>query len=237
MNTHEIPIRILERFSPCNVPEDIWARNILFSIANGEYRHAGCCLWAKRLLDICGSLGGLFILSPFLFIIGILVKLDSPGPVLYKQKRMGLHGEIFTIYKFRTMYQDAENDTGPEWAPFMNHKITRIGKFLRRYHLDEIPQLWNVLKGEMSLVGPRPERPEFVYSLHNLIPNYERRLTVKPGITGWAQIRQHYDTGLEDVKRKLRYDLFYIKKMCLGVDVKLIVQTIFAILLGKAVGI
>jgi lipopolysaccharide/colanic/teichoic acid biosynthesis glycosyltransferase len=164
----------------------------------------------------------------------MVIKLDSKGPIIYKQKRCGLNGRTFRIYKFRTMCNDAEKHTGPVWAGHSDSRVTRIGKYMRLLHIDEIPQLVNVLKGEMSLVGPRPERPEFVYSLHNVVPNYESRLAVKPGITGWAQIRNHYDTTIRDVKRKVRYDIFYIRNMCLAVDVKVIVQTVFVIIMGNS---
>jgi len=237
MLERKIPIKISERLTPCRLPAEYWAENILLGVIKEADRPKGCCLWAKRMLDVIVSAAGIFILSPILVLIGLTVKLTSKGPILYRQNRCGQYGSIFSIYKFRSMRTDAEKHSGPQWAMPGDKRATVIGKYMRLTHIDEIPQLVNVLKGEMSLVGPRPERPEFVYSLHNLVPNYEKRLLVKPGLTGWAQIRHRYDTVLDDVRKKLRYDLFYVKKMCLAVDVKVIVQTASAVLLGNAKGV
>jgi len=166
-------------------------------------------------------------------ITAILIKLDSPGPVFYRQERMGLHGKIFRIVKFRTMYVDAEKNTGPVWSTKDDPRVTRIGKYVRKFRLDEIPQAYNVLKGDMSFVGPRPERPFFVEKLSKEIPLYKRRLKVRPGITGWAQVKHKYDESIEDVKVKLRYDLFYIENMSLRMDFKIIFRTIFVVFFGK----
>jgi len=181
----------------------------------------------KRLIDISFSLVALTILSPLFILIAILIKLDSPGPVFFKQKRVGKNGRIFTIYKFRSMVKDAEKMTGPVWADKKDPRVTRIGWLLRRLRLDEFPQLINVLYGDMSLVGPRPERPYFVDKLKREYPFYTRRLKVQPGVTGWAQVKGKYDTSVEDVKEKLEYDLYYIENMSLRMDLRILLFTIY----------
>ncbi len=188
---------------------------------------------AKRLMDIVVSLVILVVGLPLWILIAILIKIDSPGPVIYKQKRVGKDDKIFTLYKFRSMFKDAEKMTGPVWAVKNDPRVTRVGRIIRKLHLDEVPQFINVLKGDMSLIGPRPERPEFVEKLSSQIPLYKRRLRVKPGITGWAQIKYKYDETIEDVKMKLKYDLFYIENMSLRMDLKIIIYTILHILSGK----
>jgi sugar transferase (PEP-CTERM system associated) len=187
----------------------------------------------KRLASIVVSLVGLLLCLPFLPLVAVAIKLTSPGPLLYHQRRVGRDDSIFYCHKFRTMRADAEADTGPTWAPDEDPRITTVGRFLRTTRLDEIPQLWNVLKGEMSLVGPRPERPEFIEWLRKEIPFYNLRHTVRPGITGWAQIRYKYGNSVEDAKEKLRYDLFYIKNMSPGLDGLIFIDTIKTILLGR----
>jgi len=187
----------------------------------------------KRLMDIVVSLLILVITSPVTLLTSIAIKLDSKGPVLYKQKRMGMNGKIFSVYKFRSMVADAEKMTGPVWSTKDDPRITRVGKFIRKVRIDEIPQMMNVLKGEMSLVGPRPERPYFVEKLSKEIPLYKRRLKVRPGVTGWAQVKHKYDESIEDVKTKLRYDLFYIENISLRMDLKILFRTIFVVLFGK----
>jgi exopolysaccharide biosynthesis polyprenyl glycosylphosphotransferase len=187
----------------------------------------------KRLIDIVVSLIVLVAGLPLWILIAILIKIDSRGPVIYKQERVGKDGKIFTLYKFRSMYENAEALTGPTWAMKNDPRVTRVGKILRKLHLDEIPQFVNVLKGDMSLIGPRPERPVFVEKLSKEIPLYRRRLKVKPGITGWAQVKYKYDESIEDVKKKLQYDLFYIENMSLRMDLKIIAYTILHILSGK----
>jgi lipopolysaccharide/colanic/teichoic acid biosynthesis glycosyltransferase len=169
-------------------------------------------------------------LLPFIVLV---IKLSSPGPVFYRQRRVGRDGIVYYCYKFRTMRADAEADTGPTWAGDDDPRITSVGRFLRQSRMDEIPQLWNVLRGDMSLVGPRPERPEFVDTLSKEIPYYHLRHAVRPGITGWAQIRYKYGSSIEDAKEKLRYDLFYIKNMSAGLDLLIFLQTIKIILLGR----
>lgn len=186
----------------------------------------------KRVLDVGFAFVVLALGMPLWLLIALLIKLDSPGPVLYKQERVGREGKLFKILKFRSMYQDAEKQ-GPQWANRKDPRVTRVGKILRKLHLDEIPQMWNVLKGDMSLVGPRPERPMFVEELSRQIPLYPRRLRVRPGITGWAQVKHKYDESVEDVKKKVQYDLFYIENMSLRMDFKIILSTITHMLLGK----
>jgi sugar transferase (PEP-CTERM system associated) len=187
----------------------------------------------KRGASILISIFGLLLTLPLLPFIILAIKLTSAGPVLYRQNRVGRDGRIFNCYKFRTMCADAEADSGATWALDDDPRITRVGKFLRLSRMDEIPQLWNVLRGDMSLVGPRPERPEFVNVLNEKIPYYHLRHTIRPGITGWAQIRYKYGSSIEDAKEKLRYDLFYIKNMSAGLDLLVFLQTIKIILLGR----
>jgi exopolysaccharide biosynthesis polyprenyl glycosylphosphotransferase len=187
----------------------------------------------KRLLDIIISLLIIFFTSPLMLLITILIKLDSKGPVFFIQERCGQNGKVFSMIKFRSMVKDAEKVSGPVWSQKDDPRITRVGRILRRLRIDEIPQMFNVLKGEMSFVGPRPERPFFVEKLSGEIPYYKRRLKVRPGITGWAQVKHKYDETLEDVKIKLKYDLFYIENMSLRMDFKIILRTIYVVLFGK----
>jgi sugar transferase (PEP-CTERM system associated) len=187
----------------------------------------------KRLASIVVSIVGLLLSLPLLPFVALAIKLTSAGPLFYKQKRVGHDGSVFHCYKFRTMRADAEADIGPTWALDNDPRVTRVGRFLRTARLDEIPQLWNVLRGDMSLVGPRPERPEFVDGLSLEIPLYTLRHAVRPGITGWAQVRYQYGSSVEDAKEKLRYDLFYIKNMSPGLDLLILLQTIKIILLGR----
>jgi sugar transferase (PEP-CTERM system associated) len=187
----------------------------------------------KRFASVVVSIIGLLLSLPLLPFVAVAIKLTSPGRLLYHQKRVGRNDTIFYCHKFRTMRADAEADTGPAWASDEDPRITRVGHFLRTTRLDEVPQLWNVLKGDMSLVGPRPERPEFIESLRQQIPYYNLRHTVRPGITGWAQIRYKYGSSVDDAKEKLRYDLFYIKHMSPGLDALVFIDTIKTILLGR----
>ena len=179
----------------------------------------------KRVVDATLAFGLLLVSLPISIATAILVKLTSRGPIIYEQKRVGKEGKVFTLYKFRTMYQDAEKHTGPVWAEKNDPRVTWIGGRLRKSRLDEIPQILNVLKGDMSIVGPRPERPYFVEKLRNRIPNYTERLRVKPGLTGLAQVNHKYDISLDDVKTKLEYDLVYINRISLPLDLKILLKT------------
>ncbi len=187
----------------------------------------------RRILNFAAALLVVILTLPLLPVVALAVKLSSPGPVLYRQKRVGRGGVIFYCYKFRTMRQDAEADTGATWASDDDPRITRIGKFLRSSRLDELPQLWCVLKGDMHFVGPRPERPEFVEWLSKEIPYYGVRHTVRPGITGWAQVQYKYGNTVEDAREKLQYDLFYIKNFSTGLDFWIVFQTVKIVLLGR----
>jgi exopolysaccharide biosynthesis polyprenyl glycosylphosphotransferase len=192
--------------------------------------------WEKKLKRISDVIISLFILTltlPLNILVSIAIKLEGKGPVLFKQERIGMNNKKFKIYKFRSMYQDAEKNTGPVWSTKNDPRVTRIGKMIRQLRIDEIPQFINVLKGEMSLVGPRPEREYFVEMLSQQLPYYKRRLKVRPGITGWAQVKHKYDESIEDVKVKLRYDLFYIENMSLRMDIKILARTILVVLFGK----
>ncbi len=184
----------------------------------------------KRVVDIVLSLSALFILAPFLMLVALLIRIDSKGPIFYEQKRSGFRGKEFILYKFRSMISDAEKHTGPVWAEKNDQRITRLGRILRPLRIDELPQLLNVLRGDMSFVGPRPERPAFVEQLREVIPLYTLRLTVHPGITGLAQVQHAYDVSVEHVKRKLEYDLRYINNMSLRLDLKIFLKTVLTVL-------
>jgi lipopolysaccharide/colanic/teichoic acid biosynthesis glycosyltransferase len=171
------------------------------------------------------------LLSPFLAAVAMLVRLESPGPIFYRQTRVGRMGLPFTLWKIRSMQLGAE-ENGVQWAMRDDPRITRTGRWLRRWRIDELPQLLNVIKGEMSLVGPRPERPAFVSDLRGTIPYYDLRHTVRPGITGWAQIMFGYGASLEDAHIKLQYDLYYIKNLSLTLDCRILLRTIRVVLLG-----
>jgi sugar transferase (PEP-CTERM system associated) len=187
----------------------------------------------RRVLNFSVALAGLLVLLPLLPFIMLAVKLDSAGPLLYRQQRVGRRGVVFNCYKFRTMRPDAEADTGATWATDNDPRITRVGRFLRSSRLDEIPQLWCVLKGDMHFVGPRPERPEFVEWLSKEIPYYGVRHVVRPGITGWAQVQYKYGNTREDAREKLQYDLFYIKNASLSLDLLIWFETVKIVLLGR----
>jgi lipopolysaccharide/colanic/teichoic acid biosynthesis glycosyltransferase len=187
----------------------------------------------KRLSDIVLSLIGLTFAMPILGFAAILIKLNSRGPVVYKQNRVGEGGKVFQIYKLRTMDIDAEKGTGAVWSVRNDPRVTTVGKVLRKTHIDEIPQLFNVIIGDMSIVGPRPERPELVRDFKKKICDYEKRLTIKPGITGVAQVWHKYDESLRDVKKKIKYDLLYTKKMGLWLDLRVLAQTAVVVATGK----
>lgn len=185
---------------------------------------------SKRLSDVLLAASGLLLAFPLMLGSAIALKLSSPGPVLYSQRRVGRNGVPFTIYKFRSMRVDAEAETGAVWSTRNDPRVTKVGRFLRRTRLDELPQLWNVLKGDMSFVGPRPERPEFVAQLTTQIPFYGQRHAVRPGLTGWAQVRHRYGASVDDAQEKLQYDLFYIKHLSLPFDIYIIIETVKTVL-------
>ena len=186
----------------------------------------------RRLLSITVSFVGLVICLPFIPFIILAVRLSSPGPIFFRQTRVGLRGRPFSLLKFRTMRQDAEAN-GAVWATKDDPRVTPIGRFMRSTRLDEIPQLWNVLRGDMGFVGPRPERPEFVQWLTKEIPFYDLRHMIRPGITGWAQVRYQYGASLEETKRKLEYDLYYVKHQSIGLDLLIMFETIKTIMLRR----
>jgi len=201
-------------------------------ILSDGFRKDSLLMFSKRVLDILISLAILVIFSPLLLVISLAIFLQSGRPVMFRQERVGLHGRTFQILKFRSMRHDAEDD-GPKWATRDDARITWIGSFLREYRLDEIPQLVNVLRGDMSFVGPRPERPEFVHMLGEQIPFYHERHTIRPGLTGWAQIKYKYGASVEDAKTKLEFDLFYIKHLSLFLDLVIVFHTVQVVLSGK----
>ena len=187
----------------------------------------------KRLLSIVISAFLLALFFPIMLLISVLIKWDSRGPILHRQERIGQDGKVFTLWKFRSMRADAEKETGPVWSAPGDARVTRVGKILRRTRLDELPQLINVLSGDMSLVGPRPERPHFVKELSTMIPFYHLRHAVKPGITGWAQINYEYGNSVRDAVEKLQYDLFYIKHMSWLLDSVIVLETIKTVLVRR----
>jgi len=187
----------------------------------------------KRLLDVSISLISLVIMFPFFVVIMIIIKLTSNGDAIFKQKRIGFNGKEFTVYKFRTMFINSEEKTGPVWAKDNDPRITKFGNFLRKTRIDEFPQLYNVLLGNMSIVGPRPERDFFISQLKEKFPYYIRRLNVRPGITGWAQIMGSYDTDLDSVKNKLKLDFYYIENFSIWLDLRIMIITIWIMLKGK----
>ncbi len=203
-----------------------------FLIFSAGFERKPVIMLIKRIGDIVGALIGLVFLAPLMSVIALCIKWDSSGPVLYRQTRVGLHGYPYVLLKFRSMCQDAEAE-GVQWAAQGDARVTRLGYWLRKLRLDELPQFMNVLKGEMSLVGPRPERPHFVHELRTQIPYYDLRHTVRPGITGWAQTCFQYAASLEDSHVKLQYDLYYVKNLSLYLDLKIMFQTIRVVLHGS----
>jgi len=187
----------------------------------------------KRILDLILSVIMLIMFSPLILITALLIKIDSKGPVFFSQKRVGENRKEYRVHKFRSMVYDAEKESGPVWCTEEDDRVTRVGRILRKYRIDELPQLWNVLKGEMSFVGPRPEREFFVKELEGTVPYYGVRFTVKPGITGWAQVCYSYGSSVEDAIEKLNYELFYIKNMSSLMDLMIILRTIKIVLLGR----
>jgi sugar transferase (PEP-CTERM system associated) len=218
-----------ERLTGKILIDDLKPSSLIFS---DGYQASRFTRAVKRLLDLAGAASGLVLASPLMALTALAVRLDSPGPPLYSQERVGENGEVFTLYKFRSMTVDAEHGT-PVWANDNDSRVTRVGRFIRLTRLDELPQLWNVMRGDMSFVGPRPERPYFVEHLATLIPFYVERHSVKPGVTGWAQVRYRYGASVDDAMEKLRYDLYYIKHQSITFDLMIAIDTVKVILSGK----
>ncbi len=210
------------------IPTETVDKNKIIEYVN---KNKGIFISLKRLMDVVLSVSFLIILSPVFIIVAILVKITSRGPILFKQKRVSINDTEFTLYKFRSMHTNAEKD-GAVWTrdDKTDNRITKIGRVLRKSHLDEIPQLFNILIGDLSLVGPRPERPEFTNMLNKEIKYYDLRHSIKPGLTGWAQINYRYGASVEDTKEKLKYDLYYIKNRNIFLDILIIVKTIAMVL-------
>jgi len=209
--------------------ESLRPSSLIFS---DGFRKPKLTMWMKRFIGFNLSLIGLILLSPLILIISILIKIDSRGPVFYRQERAGERGKIFKLLKFRSMVENAETN-GPVWAEQDDNRVTRIGRWMRKWRFDEIPQMLNVLKGDMSFVGPRPERSFFVEQLRKEIPFYDQRFYVKPGITGWAQIKYRYGASKDDALEKLKYDLYYIKNLSSLFDMIIMFETIKVVLFGK----
>lgn len=202
-------------------------------IYSDGYKYFSFMTTLKRGADICLALCGLLLSMPLFPVIALLIKLSSPGPVFYSQVRVGQWGKEYTLYKFRTMHQNSEFDTGAVWAQADDPRLTPVGRFLRKWRTDELPQFYNVLTGTMSIVGPRPERPEFVGTFTNMIPAYRYRHVVKPGITGWAQVKYTYGASVEDAYEKLCYDLYYIKHSSPALDLLILLETFKVVLFGR----
>src|SRR5947207_1602885 len=201
-------------------------------IFSDGFRASRATRFVKRAIDLVLALVGLAIATPLMLLTAIAVRLESEGPVVYRQERVGENARVFTLCKFRSMRADAEHGT-PVWAKDKDDRVTRVGRFIRLTRLDELPQLWNVLRGDMSFVGPRPERPFFVEQLAAAIPFYMERHAVKPGVTGWAQVKYRYGSSIEDAMEKLRYDLYYIKHLSIVFDLTIVIDTVKVILSGK----
>jgi sugar transferase (PEP-CTERM system associated) len=220
----------LEKISGKIEVENLYPSWLVF----GEgFRRSTAFVLVRRAISVVISLIGLVLALPLLPLIVLAIRLDSKGPVFYTQTRVGKSGRTFNVVKFRTMRQDAEAASGPKWAGDNDPRVTRVGRFLRSSRLDEIPQLWCVLKGDMAFVGPRPERPEFIEMLSKEIPYYGVRHMVRPGLTGWAQIKYKYGSTVEDSREKLQYDLFYIKNASIGLDLVIMFQTVKTVLLRR----
>jgi sugar transferase (PEP-CTERM system associated) len=202
-------------------------------IFSAGFRKTQTLMTAKRAMDTGLAAIGILITLPVMAVVAVAIKLTSPGPIFYHQMRVGQNGQTFTVHKFRSMRSDAEASTGAVWAQRDDPRVTTVGRVTRKTRLDELPQLWNVLLGEMSLVGPRPERPEFVAELTAKIPFYGQRHLVKPGVTGWAQVRYSYGASVRDSLEKLQYDLFYIKNMSMAFDVYILFETMKTIVLRR----
>jgi sugar transferase (PEP-CTERM system associated) len=219
--------KVWEKIPPSSIKDDWFAFTSGFLLLHNRIN-----LKIKRLIDIIGSAVLLIATLPITILAAAAIKLDSPGSLFYSQYRTGLDGKKFKVYKFRSMYRDAEKK-GAQWAMTSDPRITRVGRFLRATRIDELPQLFNIFKGEMSLIGPRPERPEFDARLRQEIPYYDVRYLVKPGITGWAQVMYPYGASVDDAYQKVAYDLYYIKNYSLLLDVAIVFKTIRIVILGK----
>ncbi|CAN5783627.1 TIGR03013 family PEP-CTERM/XrtA system glycosyltransferase [soil metagenome] len=220
---------VYERLTGKLLVEDLRPSWLIFS---DDFRASRLTRQTKRTFDLLLALIGLVLGAPLMLFTAVAVWLESGGPVLYRQERMGLNGRVFPLYKFRSMRQDAEQGT-PIWASAVDDRVTMVGRFIRKTRLDELPQLWNVLRGDMSFVGPRPERPFFVAQLAEQIPFYEQRHAVRPGITGWAQVKYRYGASIEDSLEKLRYDLYYVKHLSLTFDLTILFDTVKVVLFAK----
>lgn len=222
-------ITFLEKLTGKLMVESLNPSHLIFS---DGFKKSKVTMYTKRMLDIGLSIVALAVLSPIILLVAILIKMDSKGSLFFKQERVGQNEKIFTIYKFRSMKTNSE-ERGAAWAKENDDRVTRVGRYIRKFGLDEVPQLWNVLKGDMSLVGPRPERSCFVEQLTTIIPYYGQRHTVKPGITGWAQIKYQYGASIEDAIEKLKYELYYIKNISPLFDLSILFETVKRIILGK----
>jgi sugar transferase (PEP-CTERM system associated) len=219
-----------ERITGKVAVENINPSSLIFSKG---FNHLRITTTLKQFFDMTLSAVGLTLLSPSFLIVSLLIKIDSRGPIFFSQKRVGKDGKVYSLVKFRSMRNNAESLTGPVWAQTDDDRVTRVGRIIRKTRIDELPQIFNVLKGDMSIVGPRPERPFFVKKLEKGVPYYSLRLCVKPGITGWAQINYNYGASVEDSLKKLQYDLYYIKNMSIFFDLYIIFKTIKVVLFGK----
>jgi exopolysaccharide biosynthesis polyprenyl glycosylphosphotransferase len=243
--SHNEIIRVLSHVA--ETPLSIFIVPDLYDVASGHFKTSAVHgitlkmlfpehmpMWEaqiKRLMDMMVSATTLTAGFPFLALVALLIKLDSKGSIFYSQERIGQYGKRFRCHKFRTMKTDAES-AGPQWAKSGDPRITRVGRFLRKSRIDELPQMWNVLVGDMSLVGPRPEREHFISQLRHEVPLYLRRLKMKPGITGWAQVKHRYDTSVEDVKTKVMFDLWYFENMSVSLDILILIRTVWVVLTG-----
>jgi sugar transferase (PEP-CTERM system associated) len=221
---------VYERLTGKILVEDVRPSWLIF---NDGFRVSRWSRTVKRTLDLVMAFVMFVVGLPFMALTALAVLIEDGAPVIYSQERVGEHGRTFRVYKFRSMRKDAESAGRPVWATADDDRVTRVGRFIRKTRLDELPQLWNVLRGDMSFVGPRPERPFFVEQLAREIPFYEQRHAVKPGVTGWAQVKYRYGASLEDAMEKLRYDLYYIKHLSLGFDITIIFDTVKVILFRK----
>jgi sugar transferase (PEP-CTERM system associated) len=226
----EDSVALLEKITGKMYVDDLRPSSMIFS--DGFRVHEGVLMF-RRALSLILALMIVVIMSPVIPLIVLAVRLSSPGPILFSQERVGRYGKTFRLYKFRTMRADAEKGTGAVWAQQNDPRITSVGRFMRKTRLDELPQLWNVLKGDMAFVGPRPERPEFVHWLNDAIPYYNLRHMIRPGLTGWAQVKYQYGASLEETKQKLQFDLYYIKHVSVFLDLLIIFETLKTVVLRR----